>query len=101
MTEQRYGSSVIAQTDSPKAGKGKATAKATSAALVEANPARVSLYVCNPSDKEVWLALGSEAKKEEGIWLKREGGTAYIPDYSGVVACVTTEGEGTITYAEV
>lgn len=81
--------------------KGKVTAKATSGTLAAANPYRVALYVSNPSSKEVWLALGATATKEEGIWLKKESGSTTLLNYTGIVTCVTTEGEGTITYAEV
>lgn len=83
------------------ASKGKVTAKATSGTLVAAWPNRVALYVYNPSSKEVWLALGATAAKEEGIWLKKEGGSAVIEGYTGIVTLVTTEGEGTVTFAEV
>jgi len=81
--------------------KGKVTAKATSETLVAANPARVELYVCNPSSKEVWLSLGTPAVKEEGIWLKKEGGAVVIPGYLGIVTLITSEGEGTVTFSEV
>ena len=86
--------------------KGKVQAKATSATLVKANVGRKCLYVTNPSTKDAWLALGPEAKKEEGIYLKKEGGSAVISGsgdegYTGEVAVVTTEGEGNVTFAEV
>lgn len=81
--------------------KGKATAKATTGELVKANGNRQALFVCNPSAKEVWLALGPTAAKEEGIWLKKESGATVIETYTGVVACITTEGEGVITFSEV
>lgn len=84
-----------------KKSKGKVTAKATSGTLVAENLHRVALYVANPSSKEVWLALGATAAKEEGIWLKKESGSTTILNYTGIVTCVTTEGEGTITYSEV
>lgn len=81
--------------------KGKVTAKATSETLTAANPARVELYVCNPSSKEVWLCLGTPAVKEEGIWLKKEGGQCVISGYLGIVTLITTEGEGTVTFTDV
>lgn len=81
--------------------KGKVTAKEASGTLAKAWPNRLALYVCNPSTKEVWLALGPEAAKEEGIWLRKEGGSAVIESYSGVVSLCTTAGEGTVTYSEV
>ena len=81
--------------------KGKVTARATSGTLAAANAYRVALYVSNPSSEEVWLALGATAVKEEGIWLKKESGSVTINNYTGIVTCITTEGEGTITYAEV
>ena len=89
--------------ESSNNGKGKVTAKATSGTLAKAYSGRQALFVCNPSAKEVWLALGSEATKEEGIWLKKESGTLVIDGglYTGIVTCITTEGEGTITFSEV
>lgn len=86
--------------------KGKVTAKATSGTLVAENRNRKALYVCNPSAKEVWLALGATAVKEEGIWLKKESGLIVIPGagsegYTGEVALITTEGEGTVTFTEI
>jgi hypothetical protein len=88
--------------ESSNTSKGKVTAKATSGTLAKAYSGRQAIFVCNPSAKEVWLALGETAAKEEGIWLKKEGGTAVIEGgYTGIVTCITSEGEGTITYAEV
>lgn len=81
--------------------KGKKTVKAESQTLVASNRARIALIVCNPSSKEVWLALGATAVKEEGIWLKKEGGSTVIDFYTGAISCITTEGEGSITYSEV
>ena len=81
--------------------KGKVTAKATSGTLSKAFDGRSALFVSNPSSKEVWLALGPTATKEEGIWLKKESGTTVIEGYRGEVSLVTTEGEGTVTYSEV
>lgn len=81
--------------------KGKVTAKESSGTLAAANPYRVELSVSNPSTKDVWLALGPAAGKEEGIWLKKESGTVTILNYTGEVTCITTEGEGTIAYVEV
>lgn len=87
-------------TDTARASKGKLTAKATTQTLVEAHADRVALYVCNPSAKEVWLALGATAVAKEGIWLKKESGSVVIEGYTGVVSCITTEGEGEISYSE-
>lgn len=84
------------------AGKGKLTAKATSQVLCKAWSGRSALYVCNPSAKEVWLALGETAAKEEGIWLKKETATpVVITGYTGPVSCITTAEEGSITFAEI
>jgi hypothetical protein len=83
--------------------KGKFKVKATSETLVKAWDNRKALYVSNPSTKEVWLALGPTAAKEEGIWLKKENGSGLvkITDYTGIVTCITTEGEGEIVFVEV
>lgn len=82
--------------------KGKFTAKATSQVLSKAWGARSALYVSNPSAKEVWLALGETAVKEEGIWLKKETATpVVITGYTGPVSCITTAEEGSITFAEI
>lgn len=80
---------------------GKLTAKATSQTLAAANPGRYELYVCNPSTKEVWLALGETATKEQGIWLRKESGSVVISGYTGIVSAVTSEGEGLVTFAEI
>lgn len=85
-----------------KTAKGKFTVKATSQTLVNANEDRVGIYVDNPSSKEVWLCLGTEAAvKEEGLWLKKEVGSKYIQGYSGAITCITSEGEGSIVFAEI
>jgi hypothetical protein len=84
-----------------KTPKGKKTVKAESQTLVAANDARLTLTVQNPSDKEVWLAKGPTAGKEEGVWLKKEGGSIVIDDYTGIVSCITSEGEGSICFSEV
>lgn len=101
MPNRRIGGVNFETSDEATASKGKKTAKAESQTLVAANDARVALVVCNPSSKEVWLSLGSSATKEEGIWLKKEGGSVVIDYYTGPVSCVTSEGEGVITYSEV
>lgn len=84
-----------------RSGKGKVTAKATTGTLVKENPSRQALYVCNPSSKEVWLALGETAAKEEGLWVKKETSLVFpIVGYSGPVSLITSEGEGTVTFIE-
>lgn len=101
MAERRVGGVNFVSSDEAASPKGKATAKATSQVLAAANGSRVALVVCNPSSKEVWLALGATAVKEEGIWLKKESGAIVIDFYTGPVSCITTEGEGTVTFSEV
>jgi hypothetical protein len=83
--------------------KAKVTAKATTGTLAAANPRRICLYVSNPSTKEVWLALGPTAVKEEGIHVRKEGlnSPVRISEYTGVVSCITTAEEGTVTVSEV
>lgn len=84
------------------AGKGKLTVKATSQTLVLEHRQRQSIYIFNPSSKEVWLSLGEAAAvAKEGIWLKKEVGSVYIPDFTGQINCITTEGEGDISFSEV
>lgn len=101
MSEYRTWPNAFAQGNTAKAGKGKKTVKAESQVLVEENNHRIEIYVCNPSSKEVWLAFGETAVKEEGLWLKKEGGSVVIPGWLGSITCVTTEGEGSITFAEI
>lgn len=92
----------IVSSNVAKAPKGKLTAKSTeSQALVLANEARIGLYVFNPSAKEVWLALGTTAVAEEGIWLKKESGQVFIQGYKGQVSVITTAEEGSVTFAEI
>jgi hypothetical protein len=87
--------------ESAKTPKGKITAKAESQVLAKVYADRFALYVCNPSTKSVWLALGETAAKEEGIFLAKETGTTVIEGYTGVVSVVTTEGEGVVTFSEI
>lgn len=81
--------------------KGLKEAKATTQVLLPENGNRVGVYVSNPSAKEVWIALGPTAVKEEGIWLKKETGPIFIQGYNGVISFITTEGEGKVTFAEI
>lgn len=101
MADATIASNKFGSKSEANAPKGKKTAKAESQTLVAANGQRVELYVANPSAKEVWLALGATAAKEEGIYLKKEGGAVIITGYTGVVSVITTEGEGSISFAEV
>lgn len=84
-----------------KNGKGAVKAKTASQTLAEANPGRVALYVTNDGEKDVYLALGATAVKNEGIRLAPEDPPLHIPDYSGAVSVVTAEGESVVTFAEV
>lgn len=86
---------------SAKTPKGKKTVKATTGILSETNENRQGIYICNPSTKEVWLAFGETAVKEEGLWLKKEGGSTFIDSsWGGPIACITTEGEGSVSFIE-
>ena len=88
-------------TNVAKTPKGKFTVKATSQVLAIENRSRGGLVLCNPSAKEVWVAFGETAAKEEGIWLKKETSVPIvITGYLGPVAVITTAEEGSITYAE-
>lgn len=102
-TTQRTGNSagnVIAKSNA-KTSKGKLTVKGTTQVLCLENEARIGVYVSNPSGKEVWLALGESATKEEGIWLKKEVGSVFIQGYTGPISCITTAEEGSIVFAEI
>jgi len=81
--------------------KGKKEAKATSQELLTTNGNRIGVYVFNPSANEVWLALGTTAVAGEGIWLKKESGAVFIQGYNGVISCITTSGEGNISFSEI
>lgn len=92
----------VQATNKAKRSKGKLTAKSTeSQVLLPENEKRVGAYVFNPSSKEVWLALGETATKEEGIWLKKEAGSVFIQGYTGPVAVITTSEEGSVSYVEI
>jgi len=80
--------------------KGALTAKAESKTLVAAYTDRIRLFVANPGEKDVWLALGETAKAKEGIFLAAKTGKEVIEGYSGIVAAITTEGESLVTFAE-
>lgn len=81
--------------------KGKIKAKGTSQQLLAENKDRIGVYVSNPSTNEVWLALGGAAVAEEGIWLKKEQGAVFIQGYAGPISCITTSGEGNISFSEI
>lgn len=100
VTSQGSSGNIVA-TDTAKNPKGKLKAKASNQTLLAANPGRVGFIVCNFSANEVWLALGTTAAAEEGIWLKKESGVIFIPGYKGIVSCITTSGEGNISYTEI
>lgn len=77
---------------------GKLTAKSESQELTkDSTGERTVLVITNPSAKDAWLALGTKAVSEEGIYLKKEGGAFVCDFYTGPVSVV---GEGNITYAE-
>ena len=90
---------------SAKTPKGKVKVKsAESTALIAAYPDRQAFYVSNPGAKDVWLALGPTAVKEEGILVKKELGGAQpivIQGYTGEVAAIATESEIEVAFAEV
>lgn len=81
--------------------KGKKEVTAASAELLPANGNRIGVWISNPSGKEVWLAFGATATKEEGIWIKKETGPIFLYGYNGVISCVTTAEAGSITFVEV
>lgn len=88
-------------TNEAKTPQGRLTVKATSQTLVNANGNRIGIYIFNPSAKEVWLCLGTEAaEKEKGIWLKKEAGQIFLQGYTGAVTCITSEGEGVVSFVE-
>lgn len=89
------------KSDTALTAAGSITAKVTTQEISVVNQARTEIYICNPSSKEVWIALGPTAVKEKGIWLKKEGGSAVITGYLGAISLITSEGEGLVTYAEV
>lgn len=81
--------------------KGVKEAKATTQELLPENKNRIAVFLSNPSSKEVWIALGPTAVKEEGIWLKKETGPIFIQGYNGAISFITTEGEGKVTFSEI
>jgi hypothetical protein len=89
---------------SAKTAAGKVKIKsAESTPLVKSYPDRAALYVSNPGAKDVWLALGPTAVKEEGILVKKELGGSQpilIQGYTGEVAGIATESEIEVAFAE-
>lgn len=86
---------------SAKASKGKLKAKSESQVVVKEFAGRSAFWAQNPSAKEIWLALGETAVKEEGIWLKKETATpVVIEGYTGPISCITTAEEGEFVFAE-
>jgi len=89
-----------AKTDTAKTPKGKVTAKTESQTLVAANENRVAIYITNNGEKPVWLSCGATAAAEEGIRLNEKGGSIVIPDYTGVIAVISKEGEQVVSFSE-
>lgn len=83
--------------DTARKAAGKITAKAESQELSKDARERNCLVITNPSTKDAWLALGTKAVSEEGIYLKKEGGAFVCDFYTGPVSVV---GEGNITFSE-
>ncbi len=77
---------------------GKITAKAESQEALKSNRDRIAAVFTNPSAKDAWLALGTKAVSEEGIYLKKEGGAFVCDFYTGAISVV---GEGNISFCEV
>lgn len=101
MTERVIRSLVFGNADTASTPASTVTAKTESGTLAAANPARVALLVTVDGANAVYLALGATATKNKGIRLNKEGGSAVIDNYTGVVSLVTAEGESVVTFAEV
>lgn len=101
MSEQRYGSSSISQTDTATTGAGQLKTKTESQKLAAANPARAALIVTNIGAKTVYLGLGTTAVKEKGIALKKEGDPFVLTAFTGEVTVISHEEEPLVTVAEV
>lgn len=101
MTERTRQSLKFGSAREAKTPKSKVTAKTESQTLVADNEARVALYVTNNGTKNVWLALGATAVAEEGPLLVKETGAVVIDNYSGIITCITKEGESLLTFAEI
>lgn len=84
-----------------RVGKGKLTAKTESKEVGKENQDRIALIITNGGAKDAWLALGSAAVAEEGIYLKKEGGAWENVVFTGPVFAITKEGETNLSYAEV
>lgn len=84
-----------------KTPKGAIKAKGTSQTLVAENDSRVVLIVTNGSSADVDLACGPTAVKEEGLYLKAEGGSIAIPYYTGEVSVIARSGEGVVGFVEI
>ena len=89
------------KSDTATAEAGAVTAKAEVKTIVEPNPVRIELYVCNDGENAVYVALGPTAVAHKGIRLNKEGGTVIITGYLGKVTCITATGEAVVSYAEV
>lgn len=84
-----------------RSAAGAVTAKTTSQTLsADTESQRVALYVTNEGVNDVWLALGEKAEPQKGIYVRREGGSATIDNYTGIVSVVTKIGESNVTFAE-
>jgi hypothetical protein len=84
-----------------KTAKGKLLAKTESKTLLKLNGNRSQAVICNNGTKDVWLAYGPTAAAEEGIYLKKEGGSYVLEGYSGEVTAITKEGESLVTFVEI
>lgn len=91
----------FAKTNEAKTPKSKVTAKTENQTLAADNENRIELIVSNVGTKDAFLACGATAAADEGVYLKKEGGSVIIVGYTGVVACITKEGESVLSFSEV
>jgi hypothetical protein len=84
-----------------KSEAGAVTANTGSKTLAAANRDRIALYLTNTGANAVWLSFGKTAVAEKGIYLAKEGGSAVVDDYVGIVTVITKSGESLVTLSEV
>lgn len=84
-----------------KTPKGGVTAGTESKTLVAANPSRVSVVITNVGEKDVFLCYGEGAAADEGPRLVAKTGSLVEQNYTGLITCITKEGESLVTFAEI
>jgi hypothetical protein len=82
-------------------GSGAVNAGVASGVLRAANADRVSIFMENISDTDVFLAYGEAAVLNQGIRLEANGGWHEETRYNGEIRCISSAAAKTVIFVEV